>query len=62
MALSCILLSLFFAYSADRKVCPGYGFTTVPECKNTIFALLRKLSDLLILSYLFIGQGENSVK
>ncbi len=49
---------------ANRKVCPGYGFRAVPECrndisvrkqrpvtpcKNTIFALLRKLSDLLML-------------
>jgi hypothetical protein len=48
--------------SADRKVSPGYGFTVVPECgncisapphlpadpcKNTIFAILRKLFDLL---------------
>jgi hypothetical protein len=51
-------------HSADRKVSSGYGFTTAPECKNyisarqhlpvtpcniTIFALLRKLSDLLTL-------------
>jgi hypothetical protein len=35
------------AVSAARKVFPGYGVTTVPECKNIIFALLRKHFDLL---------------
>ncbi len=53
-------------FSVDRKVSPGYGFTAVPECgncisapphlpadpcRNTIFALLRKLFDLLILYF-----------
>jgi hypothetical protein len=48
--------------SVDRKVSPGYSFAAAPECKygisapphlpvtpckNTIFAFLRKLFDLL---------------
>jgi hypothetical protein len=42
-----MLISRFSGGSAERKIFPGYGFLAVPECKNYIFALLRKLFDLL---------------
>jgi hypothetical protein len=56
------------ALSADRKVSPGYGFTADPKygncisapphlpvtpCKNTVFALLRKLFVLLTITAVF---------
>jgi hypothetical protein len=59
--------------SADRNVSPGYGFTTVPECgncisapphlpaapcRNTVSVLLRKLFDLLNVSYFPVTAGH----
>jgi hypothetical protein len=48
--------------SADRKVFPGYFFTTVPECRNCIFALLRKLFDLLMIAFGKIQTNKNMIK